>query len=791
MLSGKRARLWAGVATICLPGLTQAAEMYDLVVYGGTAGGVTAAIQASRMGKSVLLIEPTQHLGGMTTNGLSATDTGSTGSIQGIAREFYTRLGQHYGLTGPEWNFEPKVAELVLNNWAAEANVTVVRGERRDLNGGVSKQGNTITAIRMESGREFGASMFIDAGYEGDLMAKAGVNYTFGREANATYGETYNGVQTVRATKHQFGGNVSPYIIPGNPASGLLPGVSAEAPGADGSGDQRIQAYNFRLTVTQAASRRPWTAPEGYDAARYELLKRHIAANPGVTLGSLLSIRSIKGGKFDINNNGAVSTDHIGANYLYPDGDYATREAILQDHRGYQQGLLYFLATDPSVPSTIRNSMNSYGLTQDEFADNDGWSNQIYVREARRMVGPYVMTDKNVIFGLGVDDPIALGSYTMDSHNAQRYITASGFARNEGDIQTGVPRPYGISYRSITPFEEQAGNLLVTSALSASHIAYGSIRMEPVFMELGQAAATAAVLAMNQGISVQDVQYSTLRTELIADGALLDWPVNIVHKQMVVRDDFNDQATLPKVNMAGVTGGEGFADAWTGTGTEDILAGNLTSSVGGYAIEQVGTGLAGKVRGDYNDSRQNTRTISGSLAGEVWFSILLNNPDGTAHAGLSFNPTGNADPANDTVRNLIELAGNQLRLKVDNALDDQTVTLAIGQTHLIVGRIMAGIGLDKFDIWADPADLLNLGLPDITSTGSDWLAAVSKLGILSYNTAGPAFAANGGLIDALRLSNRPSWAYFDVTGVPEPVSLLLLGLLPAGLLRRTRRTAAT
>ncbi|HUS90435.1 MAG TPA: FAD-dependent oxidoreductase, partial [Phycisphaerae bacterium] len=315
---------WAVLSAAAPAARAQGPEPYDVVVYGGTAGGVIAAIQAANMGKSVVLIEPTQRLGGMTTNGLSSTDAGKADAIQGLAREFYTRVGQEYGSGSPVWNFEPHVAEGVLDDWVAEAGVTVVRGQRLDLEGGVAMAGSVIETIRMESGRMFAADVFIDAGYEGDLMAHAGVTYAVGRESNATYGETYNGVQTARATSHQFStaSPVDPYVVPGDPASGLLPLVGADPPGIDGQGDHRVQAYNFRLTVTQAANRRPWTAPPGYDPATYELLRRHIAATSPSGIRSLMNLGGLRNGKYDMNNNGAVSTDFIGMNYDYPEGDY-------------------------------------------------------------------------------------------------------------------------------------------------------------------------------------------------------------------------------------------------------------------------------------------------------------------------------------------------------------------------------------------------------------------------------------------------------------------------------------
>ena len=784
-------RLLAAILVLASTGGMASADetyQYDVVIYGGTAGGVAAAIQAARMGQSVAIIEPTQHLGGMTTNGLSKTDTGNTNAIQGLAREFYLRVGQSYGFSTPEWTFEPKVAESVLNQMVTEAGITVYRGERLALSGGVVKQGTAIQSIRMESGRQFNAYVFVDSGYEGDLMAGAGVSYAIGREANATYGETYNGVQVGNATKHQFNRVVDPYVTPGVPSSGLLPGIrSGLPPAADGSADLRIQAYNYRLTVTKAADRLPWTAPANYNASQYELLRRYIATE-GITsvAGKLLKIDALRNGKYDVNNQGPVSTDFIGMNYAYPDANYATRDQIAQAHRDYQQGLLYFLATDPGLPASIRTEMNSYGLTADEFTDNGGWSGQMYIREARRLIGEYVMTDRNCRGLTSPVDPIALASYTMDSHNAERYVNAGGAVRNEGDVQIGISTPYAVSYGAITPQEGEASNLLVTSAISASHIAYGSIRMEPVFMELGQAAGTAAVMAITGGTSVQDVNYAALQQRLIADGALVGWPNN--PRACTVKADFND--FTPTISLQNQGGGTNLEGNWTGTGTENVVPGNLMTSVGGYLVDQSGTGSDGKVQGVYNARRQNYRALSGQMSGEVWFSLLVQNPDATAHAGLSFNAQNNADPATLTLANFLDLSGTSLSVTLGGTTTTGVVTgLATGTTHLILGKMTLGAGPDAFELWVDPTDLANLDAADFAVLDRDFFDALTCIGVLSWNPTGPAWSAKGGYVDALRLSNLPgAEGYQAVTGVvPEPATLALVFLGVAGLVARRRR----
>lgn len=514
----------------------------DIVVYGGTSGGVTAAIQANRSGKSVILIEPTRFVGGLTTGGLGATDIGNKRCIGGISREFYERIFDYYNdpdhwkLETREayfknrqrgndsekamWTFEPSSATHVYTQMLADAKIDVIFGERLDLKRGVVKSGTNITQIVMESGRKFSGKVFIDATYEGDLMAKAGVSYHVGREANSKYGETINGLQIAGATHHQFTKRVDPYRKPGDPSSGLLPGVWPAPGGKDGDGDHRIQAYNFRMCTTDSPeNRRPWPKPDGYDELRFELLLRNFEA--GDTRSPWNPIW-MPNRKTDTNNNFAISTDNIGMNYDYPEADYATRERIWKEHETYQKGLMWTIANNPRVPESIRKEFTNIALAKDEFTDNDNWPRQLYIREARRMVSEYVMSEKNCKRQEVVPDSVGMGAYNMDSHNTQRYVTAEGYARNEGDIQIGT-RPYPISYRSIRPRENECTNLLVPVCMAASHIAYGSIRMEPVFMVLGQSAATAASLAIDTGTSVQKVDYAKLSERLLADKQVLDF----------------------------------------------------------------------------------------------------------------------------------------------------------------------------------------------------------------------------------------------------------------------------
>lgn len=515
---------------------------YDVVVYGGNAGGVATAVSARRLGKTAVLIEPSQHLGGLTSGGLGATDIGNKAAIGGISREFYQRVRKHYSdpanwkhekpeqyrsgrgsETGQEdamWTFEPSVAERILDDMAKEAGVVVVKGQRLDLQKGVVKQGARIVSIRMESGQTYAGKMFVDCTYEGDLMAKAGVSYFVGREANSQYGETLSGVQTKNATKHQFVAGVDPYVKKGDKSSGLLPRVHAGPPGEEGAADKRVQAYNFRMCVTDVKENQiPFTKPANYDPLQYELLLRNFEA--GETRAPWNPVL-MPNRKTDANNNYGFSSDNIGMNYDWPDGDYATREKLFAEHLAYQHGLLWTLVSNPRVPEKIRNEISRWGLCKDEFTATGGYSHQLYVREARRMVSDYVMTQADCQGRRVATDPVGLGAYNMDSHNVQRYVDSEGHVKNEGDIQVGVS-PYPISYRSIVPKESECANLYVPVCLAATHISYGSIRMEPVFMVLGQSSATAAALAIDGSTSVQKVDYAKLREQLLAGKQVLEW----------------------------------------------------------------------------------------------------------------------------------------------------------------------------------------------------------------------------------------------------------------------------
>ena len=512
-------------------------EVYnaDIIIYGGTSAAIIASVEVVKSGKTVLIVSPEQHLGGLTSGGLGFTDTGNKAVIGGLSREFYHRVWLHYkddaawnwqnqsdfgnkgqgtvamdGEFRTMWLFEPHVAEKVFEDFARENNIKVLRGEWLDRNKAVVKKKGNIISFSTLSGKVFKGKMFIDATYEGDLMAAAGINFHVGREGNAKYNETFNGVQTgVFQHDHHFKSNISPYKIKDDPSSGLLPYISAEPPGEFGAADKKIQAYCFRMCMTNHPENRvAFPKPDNYDASKYELLLREFntGRNDWFSKFDVLPNK-----KTDTNNHGAFSSDFIGMNYDYPEADYQRRAEIIKQHYDYQAGLLWFVANDPRVPDAIRTKMASYGLAKDEFKDNNHWPHQIYVRESRRMIGDYITTEHDVMQRIETPESIGMGSYHIDSHNTQRYVTSEGYVQNEGDIGVKPPGPYRISYGSIVPKKEECTNLFVPVCVSSSHIAYGSIRMEPVFMILGQSAAVAACLAIDEKCAIQDVSYIQLK----------------------------------------------------------------------------------------------------------------------------------------------------------------------------------------------------------------------------------------------------------------------------------------
>ena len=506
----------------------QTSAEVDICVYGGTSAGVIAAYTARTLGKTVLLIEPGRHLGGLSSGGLGYTDIGNKFVVTGIARDFYRRIGTHYGKF-EQWIFEPHVAEQIFHEYIDAAKVDVWYDYRIVSAANV---GGVIQKIEVEnslnpsagSNRVVQAKVFIDCSYEGDLMAKAGVSYTVGRESNDKYKETYNGFQL--RDKHQFPDGIDPYKVKGVKESGLLWGISSAPTLPAGAGDKKVQAYNFRICLSRDPKNKiPISRPSGYDSTRYELLLRVLEKEPNRPFNLILKPDIMPNNKTDINNNGPFSTDMIGVNYEYPEADYNRRAEIIKDLEIYNKGLLYFIGHDPRMPRHLRDEMLKWGYPKDEYVDNGNWSHQAYIREARRMVGEYVMNQHNCEGRETVNDGVGMAAYTMDSHNIQRLVV-NGMVKNEGDVQIGGFPPYPISYRSIIPMEVDCKNLYVPVCLSATHIAYGSIRMEPVFMVLSQSAATAAVQAIDKSISVQEVDVKALQKMLrenpLADGTTRD-----------------------------------------------------------------------------------------------------------------------------------------------------------------------------------------------------------------------------------------------------------------------------
>jgi len=508
------------IATVCMlfftfPAFSVDTKHVDICIYGGTSAGVIAAYTARNMGKSVLLIEPTEHIGGLTTGGLGYTDIGNKFAITGISRDFYRRIGKHYGKF-EYWIFEPKMASTVFNEYLSESKIKPLCNYRITK---VNKNGTEIESIELEHSIDSNAPtlivkarQFIDCSYEGDLMAKAGVSYRLGRESNAEYNEKQNGVQLEE--KHQFPDGIDPYKVKGDSTSGLLWGISSAKLASRGSGDSCVQAYNYRICLTDKPENKiEITQPEDYQPERYELLLRYLEKSPAKDLWAFLKMDRIGNNKTDINNNGPFSTDMIGLNHDYPDANYAKREEIRSLHENYTKGFIYFVGNDPRMPEQLRKQMKRWGYPKDEYVNNNHWSPQIYVREVRRMVGEYVMTQANCEGKDKVNDAVGMAAYTMDSHNCQRLVL-NGMVKNEGDVQVKGFPPYPISYRSLLPKASECTNLTVPVCLSATHIAYGSIRMEPVFMVLGQSAAVAAVLSINQKTTLHELDVKKIQKEL-------------------------------------------------------------------------------------------------------------------------------------------------------------------------------------------------------------------------------------------------------------------------------------
>jgi hypothetical protein len=550
----------------------------DVVVYGGNAGGVIAAVAAAREGKSAVIIEPGKHVGGMVSGGLGATDTGNRGAIGGYAREFFSRVRAYYekkyGAKSQQvkdssdgFHFEPHVAEQVFRDMLTEARIDVVHGQRVQA---VAVKNARIEHITLTNGQTVQGSVFIDASYEGDVMAKAKVKYAIGREGRDQYNESIAGVQKF-SPAHQWPVKVDPFI-----GKKLLPLVQSEPPGAPGSGDKKTQAYNFRMCMTQVKDDMfPFPRPANYQSGRYALLARYLKERPNVTIRQLMNPVKMPNGTTDTNNNGPFSTDHIGANWDYPEADYATRDKIWQDHIEYQQGFMFFLANDVRVPAGLRKEMNTWGLSRHEFKDTGHWPHQLYVREARRMSGEYVMAQADIMDKRSKEDSVGLGSYNTDSHHVQRVVGPDGFVLNEGDFQVRV-QPYAIAYRSLVPKAADCSNLLVPVCMSASHVAYGTIRMEPVYMILGQACGVAAAQAVDDKVGVQKISITKLQEKLKAQKAVLSpeglskpLPASIDIKKLsgVVVDDTAAQKTGHWVHSA--SAGPFVGDGYLHDGNQD------------------------------------------------------------------------------------------------------------------------------------------------------------------------------------------------------------------------------
>jgi hypothetical protein len=524
----------------------------DIIIYGGTSAAITAAVQAVRMKKTVIIVSPDRHLGGLSSAGLGFTDTGNKTVIGGIAREFYHRVYLHYqndqswawqqkaeygnkgqgtpaidGADRTMWIFEPHVAEQIMEDFAKENKLQIFREELLNRDNGVLMKNGNIISIATLTGKKFIGKVFIDATYEGDLMAAAKVSYHVGREANTTYSENWNGVQAlVFQHQHHFAAKIDPYKISGDKNSGLLAGVSNEVPRPNGTADHKLQAYCFRMCLTNVPENRvAFPKPDHYNPEDYELLVR--VFNSGWT-ALFNKYDPLPNRKTDTNNHGPFSTDYIGMNYEYPEASYAKRKQIIAAHENYQKGLMYFMATDPRIPKDLQQQLNKWGLAKDEFKDNGNWPHQIYVREARRMIGAFVMSENEVLGKKEVPKSIGMGSYSLDSHNTQRYVTPEGYVQNDGDIGVKAPKPYGISFDAIVPKITECKNLLVPVCISSSHIAYGSVRMEPVFMILGESAATAASLAIDNKTAVQEVDYKLLKALLLKQKQALNWNENLM-----------------------------------------------------------------------------------------------------------------------------------------------------------------------------------------------------------------------------------------------------------------------
>lgn len=758
-----------------------AEQTYDVVVYGGTAAGVTSAVQAARMGQRVVLVAPDQfvgddeqgqpqyvnHLGGMTASGLSKTDLGSGYLLGGLTEKFYERVGGTGG-------FRPGEAEAEFDKLVAEAGVDLIRGERLDLDHGVTRQGTRIDTIHMESGRTFAAHSFIDASYEGDLMAKAGVSYTVGREPNSLYNESHNGVQ--KTSRNSGSTGLDPYVIPGDPGSGLLPGISSTSPGDDGTGDAGVQGYNYRMWIsTDPDDRVEWTKPDNYDAmladGRFELLRRSL--DSGTKMSDI--VLHPNGGDLNNNTGAAVSTDNVGFNHAYPDADHVQREQIIQDHIDYTRGFFWFLKEGDHPAEDVKSWFDTHHLPASEFADNGGYPHQLYVREGRRMVGLYVMTQADTQGETDIDDAVGTGDYPQDSHFVQRFVGSDGKVWNEGEFFVSTGGSYNIPYRALVPQEGEASNLVVPVTLSASHMAYGSLRMEPVYMKLGQSAGLIAVLADQAGVDVQDLDPDQLQDLLRQYGHTyqvepIDDHDAPMHGTVIEQFNYgpNDEQRLDYVSFENPQWGSGWDDPFHSPKYDGTK--NLTYDADGYQNKHGGPyyGISG---GASTSEFTHTgyvmnRAIRGGMEGTVWLSALvkLEALDDNREAKVWFESENDTGPA------YIGLGEDgKLRLMYDGQtlLEDGQPVHAAETVHLLLAKLTLDEdgASDKLELWINPDLTAALGDADLTATGADLFGS-------SLEGIGISVGANGGVIDNLRLSNLDD-GLTQVTLVPEPMAAAL------------------
>ncbi len=747
----------------------------DVVVYGATSGGVSAAVAAARLGKSVALLSLNNHVGGMTASGLGVTDIGpgnDTSYVTGISREFYKRVGAVYGSSNLVIWFEPKVAEGVFWQMLAEAGVTVYSNKLLATTTMVS---NRITQITMEDGTIFRGKQFIDTTYEGDLIAAAGVTFTWGREGTNVYNESLAGIRALGGTY-----SYDPYVVPGNPASGLLPHVQTNTGGNVGDGDKRLQAYNFRLCLTQNTTNKiAITAPTNYSEANYELFKRYVnaraAAQGSVSLSSLIHIQTIiPNGKTDINANGELSTDWVGYNYTWATNTYAAREHIRAAHENYIRGLLYFYQTSTGIPPNLNTEAQSWGLAADEFTDNGGWPWQIYVREGRRMVSDYIMTQSNCEARVTAPDGIALARYHIDSHGVQRLVSG-GLSRWEGSIGGTPPYPYPISYRSIVPRSNECQNVFATFALSASHVAFASCRMEPVFMMSSHAAGVAAAFAIDDNVAVQQVSYAKLSAQLRADGQLLTWAAATSSTNGIILDENNSGATNSAGWVLGANAGgwgnptDYFHDNASGKGTKWVTYTPSLPTNGTYEVYLWWVESSNRATNTPVDvihpAGTNRVLVNQKLTSGGWFKIMTTN----FNAGTS----GQVIIRNDnTAAGTFCIADGVRLLGIGGAAQTPPVTIDLVASDAVAGEFPTNSGRFVFVRSGDTnsAVTINYAASGSATPGVDYAALPGSVVLASGAMATNVFVspfldmlAEGDETVTLNLTASPNYTVTTLT----------------------------